>query len=194
MLRMLPLAMLILFQSLFLPAIFSYDFRRDYDRMEALKTLPIGSARLVLGQVLTPVLCTSIMQVLAVVAMMFAGVDTLEAALVLGAAAFLAAPISLLTVLSDNIVFLISPSRPIATPGAQFSGLRMLLNVGKFLLFYLACGIAGVIGAAVYFLAGQQLWLAVIVAWVVLAVFAVCLVPLAALLFRRFDVARERPA
>jgi hypothetical protein len=42
-------------QSLLVPAIYAHDFRLDYDRMEVFKTLPIRSANLVLGQVLTPV-------------------------------------------------------------------------------------------------------------------------------------------
>jgi hypothetical protein len=193
-LQALPLAGLLVFQSLLVSAILAPDFRRDYDNMEILKTLPIRSANLVLGQVLTPVLCTTIMQTLGVFALMMAGADTLAAVLVLGSALVVGGPLSFLAVLLDNVVFLLSPSRPIPTPGSQFSGLKILLNFGKVLLLYLACGIAGGLGTATYFLAGRQVWLAFIVAGFVLAGLASALVPLAALLFRRFDVARERPA
>ena len=189
----LPLAGLLILQSLLVPTIYAYDFRRDYDRMEVFKTLPIRSANLVLGQVLTPVLCTAIMQTLGVFALVMADADTLAAVLVLGSAMFLGIPLSFLAVLLDNIVFLLSPSRPIPTSGSLFSGLKILLNVGKVLVLYLACGIAGGVGAVAYFLAGRQLWLAAIVAGLVLGGFAAALLPLAALLFRRFDVARERP-
>jgi hypothetical protein len=192
--KVLPLAGLLILQSLLLPAIYAHDFRRDFDRMEVFKTLPIRSANLVLGQVLTPVLCTTIMQTLGVFALVMAGADTLAAILVLGSALFLGIPLSFLAVLLDNMVFLLSPSRPIPTPGSQFSGLKILLNVGKVLVLYLACGIAGGVGTAAYFLAGRQFWLAAIVAGLVLGGFAAALLPLAALLFRRFDVARERPA
>jgi hypothetical protein len=191
--KALPLAGLLLLQSLVVPAIYAHDFRRDYDHMELFKTLPIRSANLVIGQVLTPVLCTTMMQTLGMFALMMAGADTLAAALVLGSALFLGIPLSFLAVLLDNMVFLLSPSRPIPTPGSQFSGLKILLNVGKVLVLYLACGIAGGVGAVAYFLAGRQFWLAAIVAGLVLGGFAAALLPLAALLFRRFDVARERP-
>src|SRR5207302_647442 len=67
--RALPLAGLLVLQSLFVSAIYAHDFRSDYDRMEVLKTLPIRSANVVLGQVLTPVLCTTIMQTLGVFAL-----------------------------------------------------------------------------------------------------------------------------
>jgi hypothetical protein len=192
--RVLPLAGLLMLQSLVLPAIYAHDFRRDYDRMEVFKTLPIRSANLVLGQVLTPVLCAAIMQTLGAFALMMAGADTLAAAVVLGSALFLGIPLSFLVVLLDNMVFLLSPSRPIPRPGSQFSGLKILLNLGKVLVLYLACAIAGGVGTAAYFLAGRQFWLAAIVAGLVLGGFAAALLPLAALLFRRFDVARERPA
>jgi hypothetical protein len=193
-LQVLPLAGLLMLLSLLVPAIYSHDFRRDYDRMEVFKTLPIRSANLVLGQILTPVLCSAIMQTLGVFALVMAGAHTPAAILVLGSALYLGIPLSCLGVLLDNMVFLLSPSRPIPAPGAQFSGLKILLNVGKVLVLYLACGIAGGVGTATYFLAGKQFWLASIVAGLMLGCFAAALVPLAALLFRRFDVARERPA
>jgi hypothetical protein len=192
--KVLPLVGLLLFQPLLLPAIYAHDFRRDYDRMEVLKTLPIGSAKLILGQVLTPVVCTTIMQGLGAFAFAMAGADTLAAILALSSMVFLGIPLSLLVVLLDNMVFLLSPSRPIPTPGSQFSGLKLFLNGGKVVVLYLACGIAGGVGAAVYFLLGRQLWLAAIAAALVLAGFAAALLPVAALLFRRFDIARERPA
>jgi hypothetical protein len=192
--RVLPLVGLLLFQPLILPAIYAHDFRRDFERMEVLKTLPISSANLILGQVMTPVVCTAIMQSLGAFALGMAGADNLAAVLVLSAMVLLGIPLSLLVVLLDNMVFLLSPSRPIPTPGSQFSGFKILLNGGKVFVLYLACGIAGGVGAAVFFLLGRQLWLAAMVAALVVAGFAAALVPLAALLFRRFDVARERPA
>jgi hypothetical protein len=73
------------------------------------------------------------------------------------------------------------------------SGLKFLLKLGEYLFIYLACGIAGDTGAVVYFLAGCQLWSAIAAAWIVLAASAAALVPLAAVLFRRFDVASTRP-
>jgi hypothetical protein len=192
-LQMLPLVALILFQSLFVPGLYTFDFRRDFDRMEALKTLPIGSAPLVLGQVLTPVLCTTIVQALGALALTLSVADGLEAALLLWSAVLLGVPLTLLATLLDNVAFLLSPSRPIPTPGAQFSGLKIALGFGRIMLLYLGAGIAGGVGAAVYYLAGRQFWLAGIAVWLVLAACATAVVPLAALLFRRFDVARERP-
>jgi len=50
--------------------------------------------------------------------------------------------------------------------------------------------LAGVLG---YFLAGQSPVAALFASWLVLAALAVGLVPLIALAFRRFDVARDTP-
>jgi Putative ABC exporter len=187
------LGIIVLLVPGFLPSLFSFDFRKDLDRMDLLKALPVGSTALVIGQILTPVVCWTIIQTLATLGFAVF-ISRLEATAVMWAILPLAVPVNVLLVTLDNIVFLLSPSRPLATPGAQLSGLKMVLNFAKFLMLYAACGIAAGLGLGAYYLSGRQLWPAIVVAWLVLAVFAAAMVPLAALAFQRFDVARDRPA
>lgn len=46
------------FSFMLLPATLKYDFRRDYDRLSALKMLPISPTAMVVGQLAAPVLVT----------------------------------------------------------------------------------------------------------------------------------------
>jgi len=52
---------------------------------------------------------------------------------------------------------------------------------------------AGGFAVAVYFLTDRLFGAAIAVAWVVLAAFAAGVVPLLALAFQRYDIARNRP-
>jgi hypothetical protein len=190
----LALAGIIVLLSFLIPGMISADFRRDFDRMDALKTLPIGSAPLAIGQILAPVLCTTLVQALgtAVLAIRAGGSDVVIG---LWTVFPLVMPFNFLLVGLDNLVFLLCPSRPIsvAPSAAQFSGKKLLLNMGKFLVLYMACAMAGGFAVAVYFLTDRLFGAAIAVAWVVLAAFAAGVVPLLALAFQRYDIARNRP-
>jgi hypothetical protein len=182
---------IILLVGALLPALFSFDFRKDFDRMDLLKSLPISSTALVIGQTLTPVLCWTTIQTLATLGFVCL-VPRLERPALLWALMPLALPFNLLLVTLDNIVFLLAPSPPIPT-ARHLSGLKMLLGFGKLAAVYAALGIAAGLAVAAYFLAGRVLWPALVAAWLALAVVAAALLPLAALAFQHFDVARDRP-
>jgi hypothetical protein len=72
-------------------------------------------------------------------------------------------------------------------------GRSMLLFLGRMLCLGLALGTAVLVGALAYFIAGQSYLAALIAAWLVLAAYAVGMVPLVALAFRQYDVARDTP-
>jgi hypothetical protein len=173
----------------------TFDFRSDLDRMDVLKTLPLRASRIVLGQLLTPVLITSLVQWLLIVVLIFFGhrLDFL-----LGAIAFVV-PFNLLLFGIDNLLFLWYPTPPVTATAGNFQmmGRNMLLMMAKFLFVGLIGGATGLVAVPVYFLmelAQGPSWLAsMTVAWLLISGFAIGLVPMVALAFRRFDVARDMP-
>ncbi len=56
------LASLAFYSLLLLPAALKYDFRRDYDQFSVLKMLPFRSRQVVIGQLMTPVLISTLFQ------------------------------------------------------------------------------------------------------------------------------------
>jgi hypothetical protein len=181
--------------SFLLTPMITFDFRSDLDRMDVLKTVPLRASRIVLGQLLTPVLITTLVQWLLLVILIFLGhrFDIL-----LGAIVFVV-PFNLLLFGIDNLLFLWYPTPPVAATAGSFQmmGRNMLLMMAKFIFVGLIGGATGLVAVPVYFLmdlAQGPSWLASLtVAWLLLTGFAIGLVPLVALAFRRFDVARDMP-
>jgi hypothetical protein len=178
--------------TLFLNQLVGFDFRSDIDRMDVLKTLPIRPGPLVVGQLIAPTLLISGIQWLAVAGLILAEPQGAAVYLAVG---LLAVPFNFFLFGMENLLFLLFPTRLLpATPGDfQAFGRNLLLTLFKFIGF----GVAGVttflVAALVYFLTGRSLPAALAAAWVVLSGFAAGLVPLAALAFRRYDVARDTP-
>lgn len=178
--------------TMFLTALVPYDFRGDIDRMAALKTLPIKPWRLALGQLLTPTLLLSVMQVLALgVALIREPAEWDKAALVLG----YVPAVTFVIVGLENFLFLLFPVRVMAaTPGDfQALGRNALLSLGK-LVGCLGVGtVAAVVGVPVGLIT-RSLHFGLIAAWPVVALAGVVLVPLCGLAFTWFDVGRDTPS
>lgn len=181
----------ITFTSLFLTVLTTFDFRSDIDRIEALKTLPIPSPRLVLGQLVTPLVLSSFVQAvaLAVLGVGTGTTDPLFWSLLLFVPAF-----NLILFAVENLMFLWFPIRMApATPGdVQALGRAMLVLLAKMVTLALTVGLAIGLGAAGYFLGGWGV--AAGAAWVAMALIGIGLIPLVARAFDRFDVARDTPA
>jgi hypothetical protein len=190
----LPLGIQVMVMTLFLTPLIAFDFRGDLDRLDVLKAWPIGSVPLVVGQLLTPVLLVCLVQwiALAVIAVSVDREGVLPA--VLGAAALIV-PFNFLLVGLDNLLFLWFPSRAVTpTPGDfQAMGRLMLTYVAKAVILLLVAGCAALVAVPIYLLSGNRLLPALAAAWWVLTGFAFGQVPLIALAFRRFDVARGTP-
>jgi hypothetical protein len=187
----LGLAATLIGMTLMMPML-PFDFRGDVDRMEVLKTLPLGPGRIVLGQLLVPVFLLSLVQlaILLIVQAQWGGVE-----MALAAAVAFAAPVNFLSFGVENLLFLWFPTRSLPTaPGdLQLLGRHMLLWLGKLSTLGVTAGVASLLGLIVYLLTGQNWWAALGVAWVTVVGVAAGLVPLLALAFRRFDVARDTP-
>jgi hypothetical protein len=176
--------------SLMATQMIAFDFRADYERMDTLKALPVAPARIVLGQLATPVLLASLFQ---------AGACVLIAAVVpdagpvpLIALAFLV-PVNVLSIGLDNLLFLIYPTRLVAAgPGDVRTGIRqMLVMFAKTACLAAAFALAAGVAALAYFLLGHLWAVALAAGWLVLTAACVPLVPLCAAAFRRFDVSRD---
>jgi hypothetical protein len=186
------LASMVFLMSIFMVWMLPYDFRGDVDRMDLLKSLPLPPSRLVIGQLLAPVLMLSVMQLvcLAVIEAVLGGIGP-----VLLAAAFFAVPFNALVFEVMNLLFLWFPTRMVHSSAADFQlvGRQMLLMFGLYLILMLLSGVVALVAVLAYFVAGESWPAALAAAWVLLAGLCAALVPLLALAFRQFDVARDTP-
>ncbi|MBI1917983.1 MAG: hypothetical protein HYS12_25095 [Planctomycetes bacterium] len=183
---------LLLWMTIIMTTLVPYDFRGDLERMEVLKTLPLPPWRVALGQLVTPVLLISLVQAL------FLGAIQLVWGrwdLLLLTVLALAVPLNLLVFGLDNLLFLWFPSRVLAANPGDFQALgrNVLLLLTKVMVLI----VAGSLSAGVWFVVSEVLGFRVaglLSAWLTLTAFALALVPLLALAFDSFDVARDMPA
>jgi hypothetical protein len=177
--------------SLFLTPLVPFDFRGDLDRLGELKALPLAPVRLAAGQLAVPVLLVSGLQGLAFVAMCVV-LGRFEPAL--GTVAAFAVPFNVLLFEIENLLFLLFPMRLFAPPGdLQAIGRNLVRWLAQFACMALAVALAAVAGTVVFFLTGRNGLAAYAAAWLTLAALGLALLPLVALAFRHFDVARDTP-
>jgi putative ABC exporter len=178
--------------TLFVPALLPFDFRGDIDRMDMLKVLPVPAWRLVVGQLLTPILLISLAEILIIaVARVVRGVAETELLYVLA----FAVPFNALIFEMENLLFLFFPTRTLAaTPGdVQALGRQVIVWMVKLFTLAVMGGLAFLAGLLLYFLTGQTLVAGLFAAWVVVVAFVAGLVPLLGFAFRQFDVSRDTP-
>jgi hypothetical protein len=178
--------------TLFLPALVPFDFRGDIDRMDMLKALPLPAWRLVVGQILTPILLLTLVQILVVTAAQIVQ-GTSDPTLWMAFA--FALPFNALIFGLENLLFLLFPTRVLAAqPGdLQALGRQVVLWFVKLFTLALLVGLSTLAGLIGYLVAGQSWAAALTAAWLVLGGCAAGLVPLIALAFKRFDVSRDTP-
>jgi hypothetical protein len=179
--------------SMLLTTLVPFDFRGDLDRMEVLKTLPIPAWRVVVGQLIAPILILGTLQLICLVSFV-AAMDLGNRLLVWGVLFLL--PLNFLLFGLDNLLFLWFPSRIFATNPGDFQALgrNVLILLVKMVVMVGAGLLGGAAGWLVWYLTGGQLDAALLAGWIILVMFAAILVPLAAIAFRNFDVSRDMPA
>ena len=93
----------------------------------------------------------------------------------------------------ENLLFLVFPTRIVATTPAdlQAMGRNVLSQFAKLVGMGGAGVVAAVAGVVVYFLTGSNMWAAATAAWLAAAVCAAALVPLMGLAFQAYDVSRD---
>jgi hypothetical protein len=180
-----------------LTPLLTFDFRGDIDRMDLLKALPLPPWRLALGQLVAPTLVLSGVQlaVLGFVQALWGGAELL----LLGVAVF-ALPFNFLSFGLENLIFLWFPARlaPAAPGDFQMMGRQTLMMLAKFAALGLVIVPAALAGTIAYVVASMLLQVngvpaGLAVGWLVLTGLSSGVVPLVAMAFRRFDVARDIP-
>jgi hypothetical protein len=180
-----------LFMSVMLSHTLAFDFRSDVDRMEVLKGLPIPAWRIVVGQLLTPVLCISLYQILLLTVVY---VTMGRVGLILVFALVLSWPINLLLTGIDNLFFLLFPTRMAPQTPGDFSnaGRQMIMLIGKGLGLMIGVGLPAAFGGITYAITGS---LALTLLAALVPALAICAlpIPLTTIAFIRYDVARDTP-
>jgi hypothetical protein len=186
------LASMTLVMSMLLNQALAFDFRADVDRIDVLKSLPIPAWRIVIGQLVTPVVYASLYQI-TLIALLQMLVGKLE--LVLGFTVALAVPVNLLLVGVENWLFLLFPARMGPAHPGDFShaGRQMLLMLGKGISLMIGIGIPAIFAAVAYFMSGHNWFVAILVAMFPATIIAVLPIPLVTLAFKNFDVSRDTP-
>ncbi len=129
---------LVFYSFLLLPTTLKFDFRRDLDRINVLKSLPIGPMAVTIGQLLVPFAVTTLFQaaVLGVV-MILKPFDPLLAV----AALVVLIPINVFIYGLENLIFLLYPYR-LNAEGIQVFLRSILTFTAKGLIFGLALAAA----------------------------------------------------
>jgi hypothetical protein len=160
--------------------------------MEVLKTLPIPAWRIAVGQIITPVLCSCLYQILMVsfVYAIFGKIGVLVAV-----TAVMCWPVNLLLVGIDNLLFLLFPTRMGPANPGDFSqaGRHMLLFLGKGIGLVVGLGLPATFAAVVHGVSGGNWPLTILTAFVPAALICALPLPLVSLAFSRYDVARDTP-
>jgi hypothetical protein len=178
--------------GVFLTQRITFDFRGDLDHMDVLKSLPLHPASIVLGELITPLLVLTLLQLLIVTVAVATG--RLEAyMLVLGAVVLL--PVNFILFEIENLLFLLFPSRQMTgrPTDFQFFGRVMLMLFAKVVLLLITAGLVGGTGFLVYLIVGRLGIAAIGAGAGMLVAIAVALVPCVAYAFRRFDLSTETP-
>lgn len=184
---------LLLVMSLVMTQYFSFDFRRDLDRMPLLKSLPISPLALAAGQLLPAAVFPALVQLIGIAALvLWSGALSPGAC---GVLLLLLLPLNWLATAIDNLIFLLLPYRLVLEdPGDMaFVGRMTLVTFGKLLALGLLV-LGGLLVGGLVYRATDESPIAGVLA--ITAAFACACVPLTLLVswaFRRFDVSADVP-
>lgn len=124
-------AALVFYTFLLLPAALKFDFRRDYDRLSTLKSLPLRPVAVVCGQLATPVLLATLFQLFVLcVALMIRPLPLQY----LAGAMLLLFPVNVAIFSVENLIFLMAPHRQ-NQEGIEVFIRTILVFTAKALLF-----------------------------------------------------------
>lgn len=185
-------APVVMFLLIVFPQFLQFDFRGDVDRMDLLKTLPLGSVAIACGQLLAPTVFLLVIELCLLGAIALAGV--LPPRLLLAIVPFL--PLGNLIVFAvENLIWLLYPYRMAVAGTADFQAMvrQMMLMMLKMLVLGMVFGVA--VGAGVIaWLISNSFPAGLAAAWCASAAACASLVPLVAWAFQRFDPATDSPA
>ena len=174
-----------------LPRTLVFDFRSDLDIMENFKALPLRPWKLGAGQLVVPVLLTSLVE-LVLLASVAVFLDGTARVICIGMMPFLV-PFNLLLYGLENLLFLLFPTPlvPVGRVDFDFLGRTMVEFMIKTMLLVGACALAVSAGMRVLAVT-ERSWPAFAgVAWLSLVLMALLMLPLLSWAFARFDISRR---
>lgn len=180
--------------AMFLPLVivqgFGFDFRRDLDRMDVFKSLPLRPLAIAAGQVAVPAAIFTATQLVAFA--LVAAAASLPAWLLVPAA-LVVFPWNWFTASVDNALFLLLPYRidPEDPAKVPFIGRLMVTAAGKMACFAVVGGIVATPAAIGVAIGGGAAVALVALSWALLVAAAVGGTFAVALAFRVFDVGRD---
>lgn len=169
-----------------------FDFRGDLDQIDWLKTLPVSSLAVAVGQLIVPTLIATIVQASLLIGLSFCFERATQLLLV---TSLFTLPVNLLLFALENLLFLLFPSRSVAfNPGdLQGFGHQIVLFIVKMTILFSGLTAAFILGTLVYLLT-ESAEMGVLTIWIVIMSGAIAIVPAVAWAFRRFDPSLDRPA
>jgi hypothetical protein len=174
-----------------LPRTLVFDFRSDLEAMENFKALPLRPWKTGAGQLVVPVLLTSLVE-LVLLASVAVFLDGTPRAISIGMMPFLI-PFNLLLYGLENLRFLLFRTSlvPVGRVDFDFLGRTMVEFMVKTTLLVGACALAAAAGMRLLDIT-ERSWLAFAgVAWLSLALMALLMLPLLSWAFERFDISRR---
>jgi hypothetical protein len=167
-------------------------FRTDIDRMAELKALPVSPIQMAIGQLMTPVAYITLLQwvILAGIAIVSGG-----AGLLFWTVASLALPVNVILLEIQNAMFLWFPIRRTAVNADLFQtmGRGLLLMLASAACLAVAAVVAGLLAWVVDLVTNRNQAAIAVAIWLVFCGEAIGLMPLVALAYQQFDVARDVP-
>lgn len=179
--------------TVLLSGLLKFDFRGDLDFMENLKALPLRPWAIAVGQVTVPTLILTAAHVLflaSIAAITHRHTDELVAAV------FVALPFNALLMTTENLIFLVFPTRPAAASPGDFQvlGRQAIQLVMKAVAVIVGSVVAFGIAGAIAVLLGGSLPLLTLIAAVLLLAESAALIPAIAWAYNRFDPSVDTPA
>ena len=188
-----PIVSAVAWLTVLLSGMLKFDFRGDLDHMDGMKSLPLRPSAIALGQIAIPTLILTIAHVL-LLGGVAAAAGSHRAVLVV--AACLALPFNFLLMTTENLIFLLFPTRPAAASPGDFQvlGRQAAQLVLKAVTVLIGAVIAFGVAVPIYILTGGSLILLTLLAGAILAGEAIAMIPLVSWAFRRFDPSIDTPA
>lgn len=183
--------MLCLYSFLLLPAALKFDFRRDYDRLPILKSLPMGPLAVVVGQLATPVVLSTLFQVFVLGIAYIANPVPLPIVL---SALLMILPLNVVIFGLDNLIYLMYPYRqseeglqPFVRATLTFTAKGLLFATAIAVVYLWAVSCRRLSDLPLFSLLGDHRVLFAAGVWSMMAVSAASVTLLSARVFDRFD-------
>ncbi|MCA9078299.1 MAG: hypothetical protein KDA93_24945 [Planctomycetaceae bacterium] len=183
---------LIFYSFLLLPAALKFDFRRDYDRLPVLKTLPVSPLAIVVGQLAVPVLLATLLQ--AFVLLFAYIVRPIPFSIVMNAL-LMVIPLNVMIFGLDNLIYLMFPYRqseeglqPFIRATLTFTAKGVLCLSALTCIFFWAVNCRWLSELPVFASLGGHRVLFIIGIWLMMLASGVILTLLSARAFARFDI------